>query len=117
MAKTDANYLEHLGRDDNQQIVQIGSSFLTEDVTSTPQTSPLTVSSATITIVVPDRAVEFIMNPTLADMRISEESDMTPYDVIAQSTKESVPCARMQNIYLLRDASTDVTLNFRFTLV
>ena len=117
MAKTDALYLQHLVRDDNNQIVQIGSEFVTQDVTGTPQTSPLTVSSATITIVVPDRAVEFIVNPTLADMRISDQSDMTPYDVIGNATKESIPCARMQNIYLLRDASTNVTLNFRFTLI
>lgn len=107
--------LKALARDTNQEAVQTGSSFVVADATGTPKTSPLAVSSSVITITVPDRAIEFIVNPSAA-MRISSEVAMATYDVIAANTKESIPCARMQSIYVIRD-SGDLTLNFRFTLV
>ncbi len=107
--------LNSLQMDSNQKPVQVGSSFSTQDATTSAKTSPLAVSSVVIAITVPDRAVEFIVNPS-ADMRISDVSDASTYDVIAAGTKESIPCARMQTIYVVRN-SGDLTLNFRFTLV
>lgn len=115
MAKNGLQSLNSLVRDQDRVPIQIGSSFQTEDATSTPQTSPLSYTASTTNLVVPDNAVEFVCQPTTA-LRISENSDMTPYDVIASNTKEAIPCARMSNIYITRDSSSG-TLNFRFTLV
>lgn len=114
MSKT-GNFLGSLAREDNGNSVQIGSSIQTSDSTGTPKTSPLAYSSSVITITIPDNAVEFIVNPTTA-MRISEIVGMSQYDVIAANSKEAIPCARMDFIYIVRD-SADGTLNFRFTLV
>jgi hypothetical protein len=114
MAKT-GTPLNTLIRDDNTTAVQIGSSIQTSDATATPQNSPLAFSNTVITIVIPDNAVEFIVAPS-KDLRVSELANMSTYDVVATGTKEAIPCARMQNIYIVRD-SADGTLNFRFTLV
>lgn len=102
-------------RDDNNEAVQIGSTFVTQDATDTPQDSPLAFSTTVIEIKVPERAVEFIVNPD-QDLRISEDSAMSTYDVIASGTKEAVSCGRMESIYIVRD-SADGTANFRFTLI
>lgn len=117
MSKTGANFLDSLVRDENMQPVQVGSEFITEDGTSgTTLKSPLSYSGTTqITIVVPDRACEFIANPSTA-LWISAVSGTTKYDVIAASTKEAIPCARMANIYVIGGTQSGV-LNFRFTLV
>lgn len=117
MSKTDSKPLNYMVRDDNNESVQAGSSFTTADATATPVTSPLTVTDTIATIVVPDRAVEVIFSVSGADLRISEASDMSSYYVIPDGAAEAMSCALMQNIYVKRDAGTNVTLNFRFNLV
>lgn len=114
MAKngTTTNNLFRAGSTDQ---VQIGNAFVTADNSASVKNSPLTVSSSVLTIVPPDNAVEFIVNPS-ADMKISNDLTMTTYDVIASGTKESVPCAKMSAIYIVR-SSGDLTLNFRFTVI
>src|ERR1035437_4953490 len=102
MSKTGASYLNSLVIDQNAEAVQVGSSFVTVDATASPQASPLAFSSAVITIVPPDNAVEFVVAPTAA-LRVSELVGMGSYDVVAASTKESIPCARMSAIYIKRD--------------
>lgn len=112
---TGISSLGPLVKDSNNHKVQIGSGFTVADVTTVPQTSPLSYTTGVVTIVVPDRAVEMILSPT-TDLRISDTVGVATYDVIKANTKESIPCARQQNIYLQRDASNG-TLNFRFTVV
>ena len=101
-------FLKQLVRDENRQPVQIGSSFETTS-------SPFTLTGGIDTIPVPDNGVEFIVNPQTHDIFVSEKSDLTTYDIIAASTKESIPCARMDNIYI--QGTGGDTVNFRFTLV
>lgn len=115
MAKSGSTLSGNVSRDGSRIAVQAGGSFTVADATGTPKTSPLAVSSAVITITVPDNAIEMIINPSAA-MRISDTVGMTTYDVIAANTKESIPCAKMQYIYIVRD-SGDLTLNFRFTIL
>ena len=114
MAKASAQ-LGSLPRDRNGIAIQVGFSFSTSDATGTPQVSPLAFSTAVITIVVPDTAVEMVCMPT-TDMRISELVGMAQYDVIKANIKEVIGCAKQQNIYIKRD-SADGSLNFRFTLL
>lgn len=114
-SQSNAYQLNQLKRDQNQVAVQIGTSFQTIDSSDTPKESPVAFSSTIIAITVPDRAVEFIVNPT-QDMRISEDPTMASYDVIAKDTKEAIECAVMQTIYIVRD-SANGSLNFRFNLI
>lgn len=115
MAKAGSSLTNPIVRDANRIGVQAGGSFVTSDVTGTPQTSPLAYTNAVITIVVPDNAIECILNPSTA-LRVSELVGMAQYDVIAANTKESIPCAAMQNIYITRD-SVSGTVGFRFTIL
>lgn len=115
MAKNALDSLLSLARDQDRVPVQIGSSFQTNDASAVAKTSPLAYSSTEIAITVPDRAVEFIVNPSTA-MRVYETASATQYDVVAAGAKEAISCARMSTIYIKRDAS-DGTLNFRFTLI
>lgn len=95
--------------------IQIGGSFQTSDATGTPQNSPLSYTTGVITIAVPDNAVELILNPT-TDLRVSELLAMTTYDIVIGGSKESIPVARMSNVYVKRDSASG-TLNFRFTII
>ena len=103
--------LNSLIKDQNSTSVQIGSSFTTVDGNS--HASPFTLTGGIDNIVVPQGAVEFIVNPTSANLSVSSFSDLSSYDVILNGSKESIPCARMQNIYV---QGTGV-INFRFTIV
>ncbi len=115
MAKTGSQLTNPIVRDANRIAVQACGSFVTSDATSVAQTSPLSYTGSVTTIVVPDNALECILNPTTA-LRVSELVGMAQYDVIAANTKESIPCADMQNIYIKQDASSG-TVNFRFTVL
>lgn len=106
---------DNITRDASRNVVQVPGSFVTQDATGTPQTSPLSYTDTASTIVVPANAIEFVVFPT-TDMRISDQSDMTPYDVVALGTKEVFPCAKMTNIYVVRD-SVNGSLRFRFNLL
>lgn len=102
-----------LVRDDNGDQIQIGSGFQTQDAASSPVTSPLTMTGSTQTLAVPTNAVELIVNPSVS-MNVSEVVSMATFDVIAASTKESIPCARMPFVYI---NGASGTLNFRFTVI
>lgn len=115
MAEHDALLSSAIVRDVNRIAVQAGGSILTQDATPSPYSSPLAVSSTILALTVPPNAIELILNPT-ATLRISEDSTMTHYDLVYGSTKEAIPCAKMDTIYIKRDA-VDLTLNFRFTLI
>jgi hypothetical protein len=104
-----------LVRDASTAAIQIGSSFQTSDGTVSPQGSPLAYTTGMITVVPPVGAVEFIVNPS-TDLRVSENSSMSTYDIVKAGTKESIPCAKMSAIYLIKDASNG-TMNFRFTII
>lgn len=117
MAKQSSNSLAgNIIRDGSRTPIQVAGSFQTNDSTGTPQTSPLTVSTSVVTLVVPDNAIQVSFLPLSADMRVSELVGMGQYDVVRQNTKEVISCAKMQNIYVKRDAAADVSLNFKFIL-
>ena len=100
--------------------IQCPSKFQCEDATGTTIKSPKTVSSTEIDMVVPPGAVTFVCKPVGADVRISITDAGTaaaPYYVVKDGTLESFPVANMTGLYFLRDASTDVTLHFRFELI
>lgn len=101
-----------LAIDENQKPVQIGSGFLT---TFGGGGSPITLTGSVDAIGIPTNAVELILNPTSNNLKISENISLTTYDVIAKNTKESVPCARMDFIYV--QGTMGDTVNLRYTIV
>lgn len=98
--------------DQNSKPVQIGSDFIT--VSSTFE-SPESLTGSIQAIPVPTGAVEFIVNPITNNLKVSEDSTMSHYDVVVKDTKEAIPCARMTSIYI-QGTAADV-INFRFTRV
>lgn len=104
--------IESLIKDDNGNAVQIGSSFVTTNGTLS---SPLTLAAGIVEIEVPVDAVEFIVNPDTSSLDVSESSTMTTYDIIAGDSKEAIPCARMEKLYIR--GSEGQKVNFRFTVI
>ena len=94
--------------------LQVMAQFTTQDETpTTPKTSPLAYANAVITIVVPKEAITVTLMPT-TDMRLSNIVWMTTYDVLKANIKETIGCAWMANLYIIRD-SADWSLNFKFS--
>lgn len=102
---------------DGQTIpIEVGNYFQTADATGTPQTSPLAYSGTTVyNLVVPTGAIQVTFLPT-TDLRFSELSDVSKYDLIKANTKEIIDCASMANIYVKED-SADGSLYFKFIFV
>lgn len=106
----------NLPRGGSHEIIPVGNYFETTDATGTPQTSPLAYSGATVyNLVVPQGAIQLTLMPT-TDLRVSELSDVSKYDLIKANTKEIIDCASMANIYLKED-SADGSVYFKFIFV
>lgn len=104
---------EGLARDENSQSIQIGSSFVTVDANDT--VSPWICSGEVDAVAVPINAVEFIVYPESSALSVSEDTNMNSYDKVAQGSKESFPCARMDTIYI--EGVENLKVYFRFTIV
>jgi len=78
------------------------------------QKSPITVSSVEKFLDVPDKAVVIVLTTSGAALRVSHGVGGTAstgsYDVIADGKSEQYPVASGGRLYMLRDASTDVTV-------
>lgn len=99
--------LNALVRDENTIPVQVASRFVT--------IAPITYSSGTTAITVPDGAVEMIISPT-TDIKISETGTFTAYDLIVANSKEAIGCARMDTIYITQSSSGG-TAYVRFSVI
>lgn len=98
-----------------QKLQNYPSFFQTEDATATPVTSPKTVSSTVIILEVPTNALSLVVYSTANAVRVSDESTAAShYFVCAASTLVSFPVAKMDKVYLLRDGSSDATVQFYF---
>lgn len=115
MSKTGSQLTNNITIDGSRKSVQTSGSFAVADATGTPIVSPKAYTNSVITLVVPDNAIEFVVAPSTA-LRVSDAVAMTNYYVVAASTAESFPCAKMQNIYITRD-SADGTAQFRFNVL
>lgn len=104
-----------LVRDDNRVPIMTGSGILTADATSSPQNSPLAITTGVTTIVVPPNAVEMVVIPSVA-MRISEDAGMSTYFVLPASASWGIPLGNTDQIYLRSDSGSG-TLQFCFITV
>lgn len=105
--------INQLKRDASASAVQVGTSFITSDISDTPKGSPFTLTGGIDIFAVPEGCYEFIVNPVAHDLKISELSNVSTYDVVTATTKEAIGCARMTLIYV--EGTMGDTLNFRFT--
>ena len=94
------------------EVMQVMTSFTTQDETAIPKTSPLAYVGTVIAIKVPKEAVQVTLMPT-TDMRLSDIVGMTTYDLLKANIKETIGCAGMENIYIVQD-SAGGNLNFKF---
>jgi hypothetical protein len=90
--------------------------FQTCDETSTPNDSPLTVSSTEIAIKVPPNADTFDYWVETNAIKMSEVSGMAKYYKVQAGTGDKFGCSGMKYIYVKR-VSADATLQFRFNLI
>ena len=103
--------------DDNSTPIEVGKSFKTADITGTPQTSPLSVGTSVVTIVVPTNAFKMYFTSGAA-LRVSEVSNAASYFTTVANTPYEVPCSGMDNVYVRIDAAEGTTpLSFYFVLV
>ena len=117
MSKSQTTNKNAMYRDDNRVNVPVGSSFVTVDATTSPQTSPLSLTTtAVFTIVVPDNAVLMTVYCAAA-IRISEVVGMAQYDVVPAYTKEVLHVSKMQNVYIKNDATGTNNLFFKFVVL
>ncbi len=117
-AKTSTTALtQGLAPDANGKPVQFGGSFVTVDATGTPIASPKTVSSSEIDFKVPANAIQMVISNNANALRIYETTSSTSYYVLpASSSNFIIDCAKMTDIYMIRD-SADVTVQFMFVIV
>ena len=112
MAKSFSN----LSRDGSQTAMQTGRGIATQDATASPQTSPFTLPSASITTIsVPSNAAELVMFCATA-FKVSEDSTVTRYFMIPASTTIAIPLSGTDTIYLQASTGTP-TLYFYFVTV
>lgn len=104
-----------LGRDARGGAMQTATKFSTRDAAGTPLVSPLAYTATVLTLTVPDDAVQLVLSPT-TDLRVSEDSVMSRYDVIVAGAKEALPVALMTSVYIRRNTA-DGSLRFRFVRV
>lgn len=95
--------------------IQVAARIQTKDGTGTPQNSPLAVSSAVKTLVVPEDAIVLWLKPSAA-LKVSELVGMSPYFTFATDVWASLPVAGLTAVYVVR-AAGDLTLDFYFECV
>jgi hypothetical protein len=112
--------------DANHQPVGISAStnyFMTIDATGTPQTSPLSVTTGTTTLVVPVAAVDVVLCGSAA-FSVSEDPSMGGAFLVPANTPTMFPCitpdidnatSGVGGIYLT--TATTASVSFRFDCV
>jgi hypothetical protein len=96
--------------------MQTATGFSTQDATApTPNHSPMAYLTTVIALRVPANAVQLILTPSTT-LRVSEDSRMTRYCLVASGTQGTFDVTLLQNVYIAQYASPG-TLQFRFATV
>lgn len=113
------NWFGNLRRDGSKQPLTgaLGNGIQTTDATSTPQTSPLTVTtSAVVTLVAPDDAMNVLITSLTNTLNISEVSNMASYFTLPVNTPITLECGLQKNFYLESNTG-NATVSFAFGIV
>jgi hypothetical protein len=105
-----------LKRDGNAAPIPAANDFATSDATATPITSPVAFTATTpIVLTAPENAAEITIIAT-ADLRVSEDPNLTHYDLFPANTRASIGIAARETVYLRGDTASG-NAYFRFTLI
>jgi hypothetical protein len=113
MAKTFGN----TAKDASRIALPIAKAFVTQDITGTPKTSPLTVSTAVIPITLPTNCTQVMLYTPTNDVRISDIVGMSTYFVCVHGVPFLIDVAGMDTIYLVRDGASDAVTSLMFKTV
>ena len=107
-----------LPKDSNNVPVHVARGFVTTDNSGTPKTSPLSVTTTEVSIVVPSNAVELIIVNTSQALRVSETSGgtATSYFLIAAGSGEVIQMGEGGTLYIRADSITS-TVQFYFRTI
>jgi len=117
MANTRIRAIQNFGnlpRDGSRSPIQTTNSFVTQDATGTPITSPLAYTTGVTTLVVPPNAVSIVIQSSVA-LKVSEVLTQASYYTTTINGVETLSCGNMANIYL--SAAGAATIQFRFNTV
>lgn len=103
-----------LARDPSDVPIQFPTKFSTLDGAGT-KLSPLAYAAVVLTLVVPNDAVWMSISPT-TDLRVSEDSTMSHYDIVPSGGRDIFYVALLANIYIVQDSVTGIA-RFRFARV
>ena len=111
-----------LPRDGFLRTIPVAHTYMFEDNTGTPQVSPLTVADTPLEIPVPVNAISLIIRASAADLRVgkTDQLDATSgdgYELLPSGLSEEYDCADAASYWVKRDASTSVTMSFKFKIL
>ena len=105
--------------DGNRVAVQgIASGFITTDISASPNTSPLTLSTGVTTITIPVSAITVTLSniDSTNNVLVSELVGMGTYFTLLPKTSQTFEVARQGFLYLKASASTPI-VSFVFQLI
>ena len=109
--KSSVNNFGGMAADGNRDAMPYAGSFVTQDATASPVTSPTTVNT-TATLTVPQAAVRCTLCSVTNAVYISEDSTYSVYYSQPAATPITIDCTRQQYIYLKASSSTVVSFLF-----
>jgi hypothetical protein len=114
--KTSPNNTAGLPVDSNRVAIQAGNFMQSQDATGTPVVSPTTNMSASgVALTVPQSAVRFTINSTVAT-QVGEDSTYAQGFTVPAATSQTFDVANQAFVYVKPSNGTNVT-QFYFTLV
>lgn len=109
-----SSLFSNLQNDGQRTPLPYGNRMDTQDATSSPNASPLTVAT-TATLTVPQNASQVVIVSTTNAVQVSEDSTETAYFTLPAGVVWPFDVANQQYIYLKTTGSTVV--NFYFVLI
>lgn len=114
--KSPVNNFAGLAVDGNRVAMSYANGMVSQDATGTPVTSPATnVSGSGVALTVPQNAVRFTINSTVA-IQVGEDSSFAQGFTVPAATSKTFDVAQQAFIYIKPSSATNVT-QFYFDVV
>jgi hypothetical protein len=106
-------------RDKLKNPINVANAILTKDASTVAQTSPLTVSSTEIDIVIPENAIEmYLFVSGSYDVIISEVTGMARNCKCPAGSEKELPLGRVHHLFVkLAGATSDSEISFYFKTI
>ena len=100
----------------NNEVIQSGRYIQLYDATATAVTSPVTsATTANQTLIIPDNAVELIINPNGGTLKVESYADTTRY--FEFDSIHPFPCNGSDSLRITNDSGSSVTWSFYFNML